>query len=303
MKRPQILLTAAGTICLLFVVLVALALHYVRNVDNSEDVEAIDAAKNALAENQQSPEELNRAIISEKTKTITKSLISGNLDEACQAFENHVSSIRRSPGDLGHELIESLLPYGDCLRLMGDREHKRDLYEKADGIYREAESIYKAIRWPDPHLLGEIYIRLGIIRTSLGDYQNDWVYYQRALAQHDSARDNNKSGIATAYVWLGNSFFKQGKWAKSVSNYRKATILAPELPLNEQKVYPGVYAHIGMAKINQGLYDQAEKELKVSEALAHQHLPDDDPIYTSIRQVKEHLSRLRQEHRKSGLKH
>lgn len=284
MKRTQTFLKIAGLMSLVIVVLAAIALHYVRNIDKNEDVVAIDAASRTVA-TKNSPTEFDSAVVIEKTRLLTGLIQNGKLQESRQKFEEHIADIRRKGAD-PNLLLNALLPYGDSIRLLGDKDKNADLYRKADEVYKEAEVVYEKMKPPAPHTLGEIYLRQGIIKTALQDYQNDFVLYQRALAAHESARDENKSGIASCYVWLGNSFFNQQKWARSISNYRQATLLQPKLSLEERKMYPSIHIHIAIAKIQQGHFEQAINELKSAEYLAMHVLPVGDPTFAQIREIR-----------------
>jgi tetratricopeptide (TPR) repeat protein len=108
--------------------------------------------------------------------------------------------------------------------------------------------------------LANRYHQLGIVTNGKGDYNNAFLFYQKAFQIYEKSLSLNDLALATPYSSIGTVFFKIGDYAKAMEFYQKSLKIYEDLLPNDS-VLATVYNNIGQVYETTGEYLEALKFL------------------------------------------
>lgn len=119
---------------------------------------------------------------------------------------------------------------GITLTNIGNSYRAQMNYEKATNYYNQAKAAIQ--KFPNPRALGELYNNFGLLQKASNQPQQAIESWKLAIASFESIGD--KFGSADTYLFLGELYYEQRKFAESLSNVNKALVFARQLNIIEQ---------------------------------------------------------------------
>lgn len=123
---------------------------------------------------------------------------------------------------------------------LGNINQKSGNFKEALSYYNKAFNVYKGIE--DSLQLPGLLNNIGIMYDNLGEYNKAVEYLMLSLDGH--IKNNNKEGIASAFLNIGLSYFRQENYEKALEYYNES--LKYRFELNDKAGQALCYNNIGI---------------------------------------------------------
>jgi tetratricopeptide (TPR) repeat protein len=157
----------------------------------------------------------------------------------------------------------------DSIMVLGTIYYRKGEWDKAMGLYRESQKIFKKLG--DIHGLAQTYGNLGLVYADKGEWDTAIEYYEKDLEISEKLGDIH--GLAQTYGNLGLVYADKGEWDTAIEYYEKDLKISEKL--GDIHGLAQTYNNLGLVYAKKGEWDTAieyyEKSVEISEKLGDIH--------------------------------
>ncbi|CAF1402155.1 unnamed protein product [Adineta ricciae] len=162
--------------------------------------------------------------------------------------------------------------------------HQLGRIRDQQGLFQEAITLYtKSLMLLEKSLpvnhptLATLYVNIGLVYASMGDYPKSLEYYGKALSFQQQSLPEKHPDLATSYNNIGLVYSSMGDYPKSIEYYGKAlSIQQQSLPENHPHLATS-YNNIGLVYDSMGDYPKAHFYCERAVQIVKCSLPSNHP--------------------------
>jgi tetratricopeptide (TPR) repeat protein len=147
------------------------------------------------------------------------------------------------------------------------------------GEFEKAEEVYQVLfnQITDDLLKPHLYQLLGNVKSSLGNYEQALLYFQRSLEIYQKIAPSDHHQLITTYNNMAAVYTYMGDYAKASSYYERVIeVRQRNLPPNHPSLAIAL-CNIGLVFFNKKEYSKALSYYKKAEAMYKKSLPSNHP--------------------------